>query len=230
MKDEAWSSVKTVLNERISSPLYGAFIISWVLWNWKILYVTFFISEAKINGTKIDYILTNCSDIHYLLWLPCVSTAVIILLLPLLAYVAFVISHLFDLLKVNTKHYIQKKKYMTIAESSQLIEQIYGLEEKYSKLLIDKDKLIAQQEKKIQISEDNLGHEKRKTEEKDAIIMNLNKQHDDLVDRVNSLDTTNKNYSERLRKAKLLTPPEQLKEIEEAINFKAVELKDDYKE
>lgn len=49
------------LNDRISSPFYGAFMVSWLIWNWKIWYVTFFIDSElllkKEGILKIDYIL-----------------------------------------------------------------------------------------------------------------------------------------------------------------------------
>ncbi len=46
--------------KRLSSPAYGIFIISWILWNWEVFYVTFFIDSdllfEKYRILKIDYI------------------------------------------------------------------------------------------------------------------------------------------------------------------------------
>jgi hypothetical protein len=62
MVDEATQSLKKYLKDKLSSPFYGTFIISWLLWNWKAWYVTFFIDSNLLFQTKgilkIDYILS----------------------------------------------------------------------------------------------------------------------------------------------------------------------------
>lgn len=52
IKDLA-TSIKATLYERISSPLAGSFIVSWILWNYKILIILFSSYEALY---KINYI------------------------------------------------------------------------------------------------------------------------------------------------------------------------------
>ncbi len=41
-------SAEDTLKERISSPFYGYFLISWIIFNWKFIYIAFFVSEEKI--------------------------------------------------------------------------------------------------------------------------------------------------------------------------------------
>lgn len=48
MFDELKKSISAILYERTTSPLFGSFILSWTVWNWKIFYITLFISEDKI--------------------------------------------------------------------------------------------------------------------------------------------------------------------------------------
>ena len=57
-------SLSAILYERTSSPFYGTLIVSWLVWNWKIIYLTFFISEDKIELDKISYISENLSEIN----------------------------------------------------------------------------------------------------------------------------------------------------------------------
>lgn len=90
MKDY-FESLKETILDRFSSPLYGTFISSWLLWNWKIPYVTFFVSEEKLLSlhlglSKIDYISNHLSSNYctFSLILPAVSTYVFIYLLPIL--------------------------------------------------------------------------------------------------------------------------------------------------
>lgn len=62
MVDDINKSFWKNLNERISSPFYGAFIISWLFWNWKVWYVTFFIDSNLLlqekGVLKINYIIS----------------------------------------------------------------------------------------------------------------------------------------------------------------------------
>jgi hypothetical protein len=78
-------SLKSVINEKINSPLAGTFIISWSVWNWKPLYATFFIQQSKLEITKLDYVIPLFNDYWNLIFRPIVSTIVIILILPIIS-------------------------------------------------------------------------------------------------------------------------------------------------
>lgn len=47
-ENELVESTNIALNERITSTFYGYFIISWLIFNWKLLYIAFFIDQEKI--------------------------------------------------------------------------------------------------------------------------------------------------------------------------------------
>ncbi|WP_291912271.1 hypothetical protein [Limnohabitans sp.] len=49
MIEDILQSAKQTLVERFSSPLLGAFLISWVVWNWKFLVILF--SDASVTTT-----------------------------------------------------------------------------------------------------------------------------------------------------------------------------------
>lgn len=44
--NELIDSTKLALEDRIASPFYGYFLISWILINWKLIYVAFFIDQG----------------------------------------------------------------------------------------------------------------------------------------------------------------------------------------
>jgi hypothetical protein len=57
MLDDLRKSVNSTLYERASSPLYGTFILSWLICNWRIIYLTIFVRAEDLKGlTKLGYI------------------------------------------------------------------------------------------------------------------------------------------------------------------------------
>ena len=85
MIDELKKSLSAILYERTTSPFYGTLLISWLIWNWKIVYLTVFISESSINTDKINYIVSNFNDIHCLLIYPLISTIVLLTVVPFIS-------------------------------------------------------------------------------------------------------------------------------------------------
>ncbi len=79
------NSVAKWFKERTTSPLYGTFILSVILWNWKFFYILFWQSEEKLNIPRIEYVqnhilynATYFGHIVYFLILPALSTYFIV--------------------------------------------------------------------------------------------------------------------------------------------------------
>jgi len=136
-------SLREIFDERISSPFYGSLIVSWLLWNWKISYVTFFVDKEKITGTKIDYIVNNCNNIWHLLIFPLLSTGVILMILPYVTNYAYLVTLKFDQWRINKKNEVESKRLLTLEESMHLRVEMQNLHEKYAIMITDKDKEIA---------------------------------------------------------------------------------------
>jgi hypothetical protein len=138
------TSLKEIFNERISSPFYGSLIVSWLLWNWKIPYVTFFIDQSRLGDAtnKIDYIFKHCDSPWNLAVFPLLSTAVIVLLMPYVTNGASWVTERFDTWRINKKNEVQGKRLLTVEESLQLRIEIQNQEEKYSAIIIKKDSEI----------------------------------------------------------------------------------------
>jgi len=137
--NELKKSLQSILYERTTSPFYGTLIISWVIWNWRIIYLTLFVSEEKINTNKIDYIISNYSDICHILIYPLISTIILITLVPFITNGAYWISLIFNRWKKNRKHIVEKNQLLSLEQSIELREQISEQEIKFEKLL-DKEK------------------------------------------------------------------------------------------
>lgn len=94
--NEILSSIIKWFKDRTASPMYGTFVFSVILWNWKFFYLLFWQSEDKLGLPKIEYIQNNYLNqqtywqhlLHFLIF-PLVSTYVIIWWLPILNNWAF---------------------------------------------------------------------------------------------------------------------------------------------
>src|SRR5215813_13817727 len=77
------SAFNRLVNDRVSSPLFSTFTITWVLANWKIFYLTFFINSVELKPyNKVEYILLYYVHWGPILVLPIVSTAIILFAMP----------------------------------------------------------------------------------------------------------------------------------------------------
>ena len=143
-------SINSTLYERVTSPLYGTLIVTWLVWNWKILYITFFVSENKIKETKIDFIITNFSEVNHLVTYPLVSTIVFLTLIPFISNGAYWLSLKFNKWKIEQKNQIENKQLLTVEQSIQLREDIRNQEDRFNKILEDKNQKIKQLEIEIE--------------------------------------------------------------------------------
>lgn len=135
MLSEFRKSISAVLYERMTSPLYGTLIISWLIWNWKIVYLTLFISESSIDSTKIDYIIENYCNIHALVTLPLISSALLITVVPFISNGAYWLSLKFDKWRSDKKNEIERSKLLTLEQSIQIRNEMSEQEEKFKKSL-----------------------------------------------------------------------------------------------
>lgn len=149
MHDEVKKSISNIIDERTSSPFYGSLIISWLIWNWKIVYLTVFISDDKISETKIDFIIKNYSDINHVLIFPLISTFVLICFVPFLSNGAFWLSSLFNRWRVNRKNLIERKQLLTLEQSIEIREELKNTIIKYEKLIEDRENSIQTQKQMI---------------------------------------------------------------------------------
>lgn len=143
-------SINSILNERLSSPFYGTLILSWLVWNWKIIYLTFFVSESKIEGNKIDFILSNYSELNHLVYFPILSTAVLLTLIPFISNGAYWLNLKFNMWKSDKKNEIEKKQLLTLEQSIQLRELIADQEKRFENILSDKNLEIQQLKSQIE--------------------------------------------------------------------------------
>jgi hypothetical protein len=198
MITELRKSINSILYQRVSSPLFGTLILSWIVWNWKIIYLTFFINSKEIELNKIEYISTKLNDPNLLIWYPLVSAILLLTIIPFVSNGAYWLSLKFDKWKVNQKNSIEKKQLLTLEQSIQLREQIVDSEKKFDSLLQNKNdeikqlKLLLQEYQNEKSKEDQSfikPNSKEEDEQKEVIdIFNRIKDNQELlkaVERIN---------------------------------------------
>lgn len=115
------SSFKDVLKERFSSPFYGTLILVWLVWNWKIVYLTIFVPGSAVEPlTKIEYIQEHYYNVCNLYVLPIVFTLAILLLFPYVinAVYRYYLEH--EKKRRNLKYEFDAAQRLTVEESIQL--------------------------------------------------------------------------------------------------------------
>ncbi|MBI2280915.1 MAG: hypothetical protein HYU68_09545 [Bacteroidetes bacterium] len=135
MFTEIRKSTNAILFERVTSPLFGTLIVSWLIWNWKIIYLTLFISESTIEENKIDYIASNYNDIHFLVTFPLISTFLLLTIIPFVSNGAYWITIKFKKWRIDQKNEIEKTQVLTIEQSVSIRQELRDKEMEFEKIL-----------------------------------------------------------------------------------------------
>ncbi|HRE97926.1 MAG TPA: hypothetical protein PK637_14245 [Flavobacteriales bacterium] len=174
MIDELKKSIAATLYERNSSPFYGTFIFSWLIWNWKIPYVTLFINADDLSNNKMDYIANEINLCHAVL-LPLASTLVFIGLMPFITNEAYRITLGFRKKRKEYKQKIENEQLLSKEESFAIRQEILNTEQKFDELLKSKNNEIEQLKGIIQnnsINKNNNGYENENEKEEFTQIIN----------------------------------------------------------
>lgn len=129
--DDAIKSIKAHLYDRVVSPLFGAFIISWVVWNFRVILV---LLSSEIIPYKLNYIDEYYSSIVYFygisiskFWMtgvlsPLLSTFAYIYLYPFVALPVYEFSLSRQQKLANTKNKIEGATLLTLEKSRKIIQ------------------------------------------------------------------------------------------------------------
>ena len=130
--DDIRKSLKAILYERSKSPFYGAFILSWIIWNWELLY--FFFGYNGDFYEKTIYIHGKYLKWDYNLFYPLLSA---IIYYPL----GFLISIGFQYIKVNLLNFqkskVDKWELLSVEQSYKLKNEMEQREMKIERELVD---------------------------------------------------------------------------------------------
>ncbi|MDB5286188.1 MAG: hypothetical protein JWR05_1137 [Mucilaginibacter sp.] len=139
MLSELKKSVNYIIYERTTSPFWGAFIFSWLICNWKIVFIIFVINEDKLFLNKIEYISNNFIDWKPIVLYPFISTVILITIFPLLSNGAYWMTIIYAKWRLDKRNEVEKKQLLTIEQSIAIRLSNTQLQESYSRLVSDKE-------------------------------------------------------------------------------------------
>jgi len=93
MIEDVSKTIKAILYDRISSPLFGTFLLSWCGWNWRLIFLFLTDSSTKV-AAKFQYVDTalypsNSVTFVYGFLLPATTTAFFLYIYPRIARVVY---------------------------------------------------------------------------------------------------------------------------------------------
>jgi len=149
--DDIFKSLKAYLYERAVSPLFGAIIISWLIWNFRVVLLLF--SDLNVL-TKLGLIETYFESVHPVLdyynyygfpfcnhgegyifnsiVAPLYIALIYIFLFPLISIPVYRFSLWTDSVMISLKKKMDGKKILTVEESTKVYEKLALAEDKYN--------------------------------------------------------------------------------------------------
>ncbi|ACA84710.1 hypothetical protein [Shewanella woodyi] len=120
---DTFQSLAQNFNDRIKSPIGGAFFFSWIIFNWKLVY--YILMQTESPSKKIAYVETHFLDIWPLLISPALASIAYVIFYPVIYNGSNLIWTFIDKnLKTKVAVAIEKKVLLTTEDSQQLYNLI----------------------------------------------------------------------------------------------------------
>lgn len=163
LMEDLGKSIKAWLYDRASSPFYSTFIMTWCIWNWKIFYVTLFVSE-QIIGNKLVYIQDHLSGWYVGLVFPLFSTIAIIGLFPWITRLAERVTLWHKERTDEMRDEYDTTPRLDYAEASNIMQQTREVSVKFIDVISSKDEEIRTEKELTERLRDELEMLKKETE------------------------------------------------------------------
>lgn len=159
---ELATSFKAILYDRVVSPLSGAFIVSWIIINWKIVAILVLGNTPILD--RIDVIENKYLALENLFVKPLLSTLFLIIIYPWLSNFAYWLWQHSLSFKINTRIKFENSTPLTLEQSIELRKEIQRKDQEFNELLSGKNTKIDELEKTITylnktMNENELRHE-----------------------------------------------------------------------
>ena len=196
MFTEFRKSIESVFNERLSSPLFGSFILSWFIWNWHIIYFIIISNHSPL--LRIAYINLMLANRANTIGLPLLSTLLIVGIYPFLSSGVYWFHLQFDKWKYERKLEEENKTVLDLETSFILRRENIKIQEEAHNIVKEKEQQVAKvigeiTEERTQIeSRINEITVQRDASERD--LTTLRESQKTLLSRIDQLETANRDF------------------------------------
>ncbi len=163
MIDEFIKTIKANLYERATSPLAGAMLISWCLWNYAILIILFSSLEPQ---QKIGLIQSNLINYSRSIYGPLATSFFFIFVYPFPARIAYEFWRKQKKVLRDIKQKIEDEELLTKEESRAIRIQLYNLQTEHDREVQRKDTEINDLRKSLEEKESEDKLEEKESEDK----------------------------------------------------------------
>ncbi|MBL7663520.1 MAG: hypothetical protein JNM93_00190 [Bacteriovoracaceae bacterium] len=133
-------SIKSILYERVSSPLAGAFLVSFVIINWRIPLILIYGDDTSSSRIwDIELYLSKVS-ICYLLFFPLLSTILFICVFPYFSNLAFEISQWWGQKTLKIRNKYEDTERLSVEQSLKIRLELKNQQTLFQEMLESKEK------------------------------------------------------------------------------------------
>lgn len=185
MLEDLQKSIKATLYDRVTSPLFGSFLLSWFIWNYKFVLVV--LSPLSVTDQFIEIDKLYADDYAWLcqgLIFPLASAVFFILVYPYPALWIYSYWHQRQKKLTEVKHRIDAETLLTREQSREIRQKITQLEIELEKQLNEKETEIEElqsqlrsMQSSIELEEEHGQSEKTEINEKDDPASALTEEH-----------------------------------------------------
>lgn len=156
MIKEVTNSIKAALYQRVSSPLYGTYVFSWVLFNWSILLPLLFGTadfDSRLESFKAALYPTESDFLFSTIFYPALMTAIILGLQPILQRYLFIYTEWNKSEGLKKRDEFSSETMLTLEQSNELRASVQKVQQFHQEVLKNKDAEIEEYKKQVELKE-----------------------------------------------------------------------------
>ncbi|MFC2082194.1 hypothetical protein ACFLQT_00535 [Bacteroidota bacterium] len=208
MQNNLKTSLKTVFYERISSPLTGAFVLSWLIWNWKLVYFLLFPETDFSLHDRVDFVQVNFINFFNTLLYPFLLAVFLVCVYPLFTTGAIWVRSQYNIFQKDLKSKIENQQLIPLEQSMQLRAEINDQMKKYDALISSKERELADYKSRYEVQKNELALEKNK------VTKDIAELRQELESRISKGNQALANYEKSIKSHKL-----EIKDLQKTINI-----------
>jgi hypothetical protein len=158
MLDDLKKSLHLVLNERITSPFSGAFLFSWIIWNWRLFYYLLMEDTSVKIIERLSYADEHFINLSANLFKPFLSAVVLVVIYPFITTGALWFWLRFKKWQADLRNKIEGQQLLTLQQSIAIRLEIQSQQDKFDKILQSKEAELKLQEMEIVNLKQKLNH------------------------------------------------------------------------